>query len=215
MWRFLILLVMLGGQASAGAWPRAKGEIFLSFSSTLNASGNSAADYVALYAEYGITGRVTAGLDLGTDGIRSSKAVGFLVFPLAQPAHDWKLALEAGLGRIDSRDALRPGLSLGRPIQLGARPGWMAIDTRWVLFQDNQGGDRVESDVTFGLSLNDRNKMMVQFQAGDPSSGSPYLRIAPSWVIERKPGRHIELGVTAGVIESEDIGLKLGFWRKR
>ena len=215
MWRILFLLIVLGGQAMAGAWPREKGELFLSFSSTINAGGSSAADYTSIYAEYGLTGKITAGLDLGTDGIRSSKTLGFVNFPLGRAEGDWKFALELGGGQIDNRNVLRPGFSLGRPLQLGERGGWLAIDTRWVLFQDSIGGERLESDITFGVSMNARHKVMVQFQAGDPPGGRTYLRVSPSWVFERKPGRHIELGVTAGVIESDDLGLKLGFWRKR
>lgn len=214
--RFLIMLLLLATQAGAGAWPREKGDLFLSFSNTFQTGSNGgASDWMSLYAEYGLAERATIGLDFGGDGVRSTKTVGFLIMPVSRPDAVWKRSVELGFGEVDDRMAFRPGFSIGRGTKLLRRDGWIAVDTRWVMFQDGRGGSRVESDLTLGLSAGRRSKVIVQFQAGDPSNGAPYLRLAPSLVFERKAGRHIEIGMTAGIVESSDLGVKLGIWRRR
>lgn len=70
------VLIVFGQGAAAGAWPQQKGHAFLSLgyevavprSELSPAAGDPAPEfegYRTLYFEYGLTGRLTAGLDLG------------------------------------------------------------------------------------------------------------------------------------------------------
>jgi hypothetical protein len=112
---------------------------------------------------------------------------------------------------VDDEFAIRPGLSLGRGLTLGDYTGWMAIDTRLVV----AGGDfdtLLETDLTVGLNDTARRKWIFQIQTGAPADRSPYVKLAPAVAFEQSAGRHILLGVTAGVVEADEIKINLGLW---
>lgn len=209
----LMLLPWLAIPARAGAWPREEGQLFLVLSGQIEGRDASGLyrQHGALYAEYGATDRLTVGLDLGNDTIRMTKAIGFLRWPLGPPDRPLKLAFELGAGQVEEKNALRPGLSLGRGLVLWNRPGWLALDGRAALF----GGRDValESDLTFGLSTGQKTRLILQLQTGRPEKGGPYTRFAPSLVYETRPGRQIELGVIAPLTGEGEPGIKLGAWR--
>ena len=215
--RLLLVLVLLPWLATAalgGAWPRAKGEGFLSASGTV--AGPDAFGFYrqsfSLYAEYGATERLTFGGDLGGDAVRMSKAIAFLRWPLGRTSREMKLALEIGAGQVEGENALRPGFSIGRGVTIGRRHGWLNADGRAIFFE---GGDTAyETDLTAGLSLGKRVKAMLQLQAGVPAQGRDYIRLAPSVVYEARPGTHLEFGVTEPLSGGGERGFKLGLWRK-
>ena len=211
MIRCVALLILLAGQAEAGAWPRAEGETFLSFS--VEADPTDTGDgFAALYAERGLAGGLTAGLDIGGHQTDMTKAVVFLRWPVGRDDARSKTALEMGLGHAGDGFALRPGLSWGRGIDWGKTPGWLSVETQAVLFEDFNS--LWKADLTLGLKPRPRNKIMLQLQAALPSDRSAYLKLAPAWVHEIGDGRHVEIGVTAGIWESEDLRLKLGLWHR-
>ena len=68
----LALALVLPAGALAGAWPRPKGETFLSFgqefstgATTLLGAVTDIRSWSSVYAEYGLTDRLTIGLDAG------------------------------------------------------------------------------------------------------------------------------------------------------
>ena len=65
MLRVLILIVVLAGQAKAGAWPRAEGQVFLTLSGHAVMLGSEAIAnrFSTVYGEYGVDGRVTLGIE--------------------------------------------------------------------------------------------------------------------------------------------------------
>jgi hypothetical protein len=210
----LALLPWLAPQAQGGAWPRARGEGFLAASATVegpDAFGLYRQSY-SLFAEYGVTGRLTFGVDLGGDAGRMSKVIGFLRWPLGRPSRETKFALGLGAGQVGGETALRPEVSVGRGISIGRRHGWLNADTRAILFEG--GATAFETDLTAGLSLGARVKAMVQLQAGAPARGRDYLRLAPSLVYEARPGTHLEFGVTEPLSGGGERGVTLGLWRR-
>lgn len=215
-WRLLLVVVVLPWLATvvhAGAWLRARGEGFLSSSGAVE--GPDAFGFYrqsfSLYAEYGVTGRLTFGVDLGGDALRMSKAVAFLRWPLRDSSRETRFALEIGAGQVEGENALRPGVSIGRGVTIGKRHGWLNADTRAIFFQ---GGDTaLETDLTAGLSIGERVKAMVQLQAGLPARGRDYIRLAPSVVYQARPGTQIEFGVTEPLSGGGARGVKLGLWR--
>ena len=215
MLRALIALLMLAGQAAAGAWPRETGATFLSVAALVEAPepGQDPTGYVSVYAEHGLGRRLTAGLDLGSDEAGTKKAIAFLRVPLSAPDHTLKLAAELGAGSLGGEAVLRPGLSLGRGLTLFGRQGWVALDARGEITPDATMTD-VAGEVTLGLSTGPRTKAIVQLQGGASAFEDTFLRLAPSIVREHAPGRHIELGVTAGLRDTADYGLRIGLWRE-
>ncbi|VAV92967.1 hypothetical protein MNBD_ALPHA07-193 [hydrothermal vent metagenome] len=209
----LLMFLVLASPAQAGPWPREKGHVFLSVGgvSEVDETTGTIATFSTLYGEYGLTEKITLGLDLGSDGRRSSKAMAFLRMPLTRASKKTKLAAEMGLGFANGEKAIRPGLSIGRGFTLGKRNGWMTADSRAVIFKDFND-ILFESDLTIGLSATKRLKVIMQVQTGIPAHDTSYVRLAPSIVFERKPGRHTEFGVTAGIKGVSGLGLKIGSW---
>jgi hypothetical protein len=212
LWLALVLLPWCAAMAQAGAWPREKGRVFLSFSSQIEERDENGINGQShgFYAEYGATARLTLGLDVNGDALRMSKAIAFLRWPLGRADHRLKLALEMGAGQVEDKTALRPGLSMGRGFSLGDRHGWFNADLRAIL----NGDTAFETELTAGLSVTPRAKVIVQLQAGLPDGGRDYLRLAPSFVYQMRPGAQIELGLLEPLSGGGARGLKLGLWRQ-
>ncbi|MEB8385917.1 hypothetical protein OO012_01640 [Rhodobacteraceae bacterium KMM 6894] len=208
----MILCALFPVPALAGAWLRDEGAAFLSFSITLEEPQDWGAPdgYGAFYGEYGLTPDLTLGLDLGTDESGKSKAFAFAVLPFKRDG--MLINFEIGAGVDDGDPALRPGVSIGRPITLAGLGGWFNVDTRATI---TQGHDPVfASDITLGLITSKRTKMFVQLQQGGPMSDPDWLRVASSVIWQMTPDRHLELGVTTGITGAESLGLKLGIWQE-
>lgn len=209
----VVLVLGLASGAVAGAWLREAGAVFLDMSGEVTEPdeyGLYGMD-ARLYAEYGLTERLTLGVDAGHDMLRVSKAIAFLRMPLRPKARQTKLAVELGAGRVGEISALRPGLSVGRGIQLWDRNGWLNADGRAVLA--GGGAMSLETDLTVGLSITDRAKIILQIQAGQPDTGRGYAKFAPSVVYEAKPGTQLQLGVTQPLAGGDRRGVSLGLWR--
>lgn len=215
MWRLVICLLLLPVGGLAGPWLREEGAGFLSYSATLeNVERTGAATgYASVYAEYGVRPRLTLGMDLGADERGFSKAFGFAVLPLGPQDSAMKYTLELGLGMIEDEAIFRPGLAIGRGYTLGRRHGWVSVESRAEIGIED-GGTAFSTDVTLGLNASARAKWMVQIQHGGPMADPDYLRVVPSVALQTKPGRHIELGVTAGIKNAAAVGIKLGVWRE-
>lgn len=210
----LTLWLCLATPADSGPWLRQPGEGFLSFSGEFVAAGDQEGSaFGTVYAEYGLSKRVTLGFDLGGSEEDLYKAVAFARMPISWLDGDLKGALELGIGMTDDEMVLRPGLSLGRGFPLGQISGWMAIDT--LAHIDKTGNDiQLSTDVTFGVNVSDRSKFILQVQSGHQLMDLDYLKIAPSYVFERKPGQHVEMGMLAGLESSENFAIKLGLWQE-
>lgn len=207
------LMLWLAVQGQAGPWPRAEGETFLAAS--LEAPLIQGDGAFSLYAEHGWTDRLTLGLDMGATRQEMQKTVVFARLPFGQAPGGMRLAVELGVGLVRDQPVLRPGLSFGRGFSLSGRPGWITLDTRAVIFQDMLHGDYdadFEADITFGIETWRKTRAILQLQAGRPAHGDEYLNLAPSWVIPAAPGRHLEIGVTAGILHKAPLSAKIALW---
>ena len=214
MVRLLVLLVFLAGPLSAGPWLRDRGEAFLSFSSIYKHAEQltDPLAYSSLYAEYGVHEKLTLGLDLGGDDLGQYKAIVFATHPVRALGDKTKLSFELGLGAVNDKFILRPGLSLGRGFTALDKPGWLSVEIRAEMTPELRN-IQLGTDFTVGLSPWRRGKVIMQLQAGGTMADPDYLRVAPSFVYEVKPGRHLEIGATAGLKNAERYGVKLGVWR--
>ncbi len=205
----LSLLLITPGVLWAGAWPRAKGETFLSFSIETNPAAPEDSP-ASLFIEHGLNHNLTVGFDGGGRQTDLTKAIAFLRWPLKKNAKTAVTAIEIGAGFADGNLALRPALSWGRGLSFGESSGWIAVDMRGLIYEQANG--LLETDFTFGLKPGRRSSLILQLQSGVPSDSEPYARIAPSFVYETKPGHHLEVGATAGLLNSDDFRIKLGLW---
>ena len=95
---------------------------------------------------------------------------------------------------------------------MGKYHGWLALDSRWVLFEE--GDSLLESDVTVGLNLGKKSKAILQLQASAPQGERAYMALAPAFVFEHKPGHHLEIGLKAGLVDKSSKAIKIGLWRQ-
>lgn len=210
-----VLLVASVAPALAGPWMRTEGETFLSYSIETdfeNGISDGSGFYGSLYAEHGLTRGLTLGLDAGGHEDDMSKAIAFLRWPIGATDRSTRIVPEFGLGMARETFALRPGLSVGRGFELGDTPGWLSIHSRAVIIGSFDG--ILETDITFGLSPRPDAKFILQLQTGIPTQSDPYAKLAPSYIRRIAPGRHVELGLVAGVAEADDFKLKFGLWQQ-
>ena len=210
MSRLVALLLALAtgsSPANAGAWLRAEGDGFLSTTIKLQDDDNTST-YGTLYAEYGINPDLTVGLDIGSDEGGDHKGLAFVLMPLSRDG--LHIAFELAAGTLDEGGALRPGISMGRSLSIKDLNGWWSIDTRAKLTSDDVS---LAVDTTVGLTLPSETMLIGQLQHGGPMADPDFLRLVGSVVWPISAGRHIEVGLTTGLTNAEDFGLKVGMWR--
>lgn len=219
MRRFLALCLAGLGAAptvEAGAWPQERGSWFASAAVHLTwpqdvttwTGLQPTGRYDALYLEYGVTDRLTAGLDLGRSVSGAGKMVGFVRWPLTREGARIRIATELGLGRIEGAAVVRPGLSVG----MGWDRGWVAADA---LVEQPLGGGTgadVKVDVTFGLTGARGRRTLLQVQMGQESGDPAFLRLAPSLVWPLTDHLSVEIGGAYGLVGDASMGVKLGLW---
>ncbi|SDI23423.1 hypothetical protein [Salipiger marinus] len=211
-----LALCLLASGALAGAWPQAKGAGFASATVRLSwpqdlgtwTSLEPTGQYRTLYVEYGLTERLTLGLDLGRSVSGDVKTVAFLRWPLRQSDPGLRVAAEVGLGQIDGAAVLRPGLSLG----LGRDWGWMAADALVEL----PGGGRAAAklDLTLGLHLPSDRMLLLQVQSGAPADGPGFVRLAPSLVTPLFRKVQTEIGGSWSLTGDRTMGVTMGLWTR-
>ncbi len=202
-----LLVWLTSGPARAGAWLRAEGEGFTSWSIKAQKGGTSMG-YGTFYAEYGLIPDLTGGLDIGGDEMGDYKALAFVLMPIRRD--DLHVAFQLAAGAIANDPALRPGISVGRGLQFGRLDGWANIDMRAAI---TPGEVELSIDATLGLNVWKRIKVIGQLQQGGTPHAPDFLRASASVVWQVSPGRHIEVGTTTGLVNAEDFGLQIGIWK--
>ncbi|MFK7763663.1 MAG: hypothetical protein AB8B62_10400 [Roseobacter sp.] len=225
----LILAIASAPAAQAGAWLREKGKGFLatSFQTTRN-NGNE----ISIYAEYGLSDRITLGLDStydtdllnyvqGTGPMVSSleelpqgSGVVFMRFPLGPTdgIHKWAFHVGAGARYIEGEflKAAELGLSWGRGIQLGDRYGWVNVDSS-INAAESPGETRTKLDGTVGLGITPKTKVMLQMFNTFVAAAS-YNKIAPSLLYAPGKGKlTFQIG-SEYLLNGGDASLKVGLW---
>ena len=213
----LILSALLASKADAGAWPRAEGTGFASVSHRLAYSADNVAagpqsQYTALYLEYGLTPRLTLGLDAGRSVSGDGKIVLFAGWPVKSTDTGHMLSIQLGLGQIDGAGVVRPGLAYGYGFDRGQASGWFAADAMAEIAVSSGKAD-LKLDLTLGLAWPSGRKVYGQIQAGRPDAAPTFARIAGAVVWPGRQGYATEVGVEYGVIGDTSVQLKVGLWR--
>lgn len=214
-----MLCLVLAQGAHAGAWPRGTGNVFLSSGGLLTWPRGRAFEYPDVYgtgyAEFGVSPRITLGLDLGSaDATRAErhKIVAFMRYSLSASGAPNQLALDIGGGRYLGKPVLRAGLAYGRGFSIGAQSGWLTLD--WTVLHETGTTTQVHSiDATFGVSF-PRSKLIAQLSGHQSASGLQSASITPSYVREIGKGRYIEIGAVLGLKGKPDPALKIGIWQE-
>lgn len=225
---FVAVLGVAAGadRAVAGAWPRARGETFVSVAqgmstgaTTLLAATVDLRSWSSVYAEHGLTERLTLGLDAGLGQGRDARVETALVFarlPVWSPgAH--RVAVDLGLGTLVATDEerqtrLRAGLAWGRGIAAGRHGGgWLGMEGALEL-REPAGAVAAKADFTAGWKPNDRWMAIAQVQTGAYPDVGGIVRLAPSLVRRVSARSHLQLGVTAEIVGERALGLSGAVW---
>ena len=217
---FIVLFLLVPGLLSAGAWPRERGTWFLSSDVRLAwpqdtsqwVSLQPASNYYTIYAEYGLPRNLTLGLDLGHSVSGAGKTVAFLRMPLPKFRRGPELSAEFGLGVIDGRMVARPGISAGLGFATFGTPSWLAADAVVEVVSQPSAAD-LKLDLTYGVTLENGMKVILQLQSGLPASDPSFARLAPSIALPVGKNRLAEFGVTYGLRGDDSMGIKLGVWQ--
>ncbi|WP_262386572.1 hypothetical protein ROLI_034470 [Roseobacter fucihabitans] len=214
-----IFFVVTGVQlAQSGPWLREKGKGFYAGSGNVTRQKDTSG---SLYAEYGLSEKITIGADIfyGIDRTlqQSGSGILFLRFPLSAPDATYKWAAHLGLGARSQNLIIRPafeaGLSFGRGIKIGEKYGWAVIDSS-INIPGSQLETRIKLDGTVGLGFSDHIKGMMQIFAtyqGD----ALFTKAAPSLlIIPGKSGYTFQIGAEIPTSGGGDTQFKLGIWRE-
>ncbi|GGE46828.1 hypothetical protein GCM10011360_37570 [Primorskyibacter flagellatus] len=201
-------------EAQANAWMRETGRSFLSFSVQSTVNGPDFGNYASLFYEYGLSEKLTLGLDAGRNiATGDTTGIVFLRTPLPLDTGKSVFALELGLGAVDAGGSLtatlRPGLSWGRPYDAPWGNGWLGVDATYARYAS--GGGLGKIDATFGINHPNGNLTIAQIQFSAPSGGGNTLALAPSHVIKLSERSFLELGAVHE-FRNGTTALKAGLW---
>lgn len=212
-----LCLTLAAVPASAGPWVREKGSVFLSF------GGNVAISDAAqrpvhwdptLYLEYGLTDRITVGLDVYiANGAEEETATAFVRFPIRSADSGWPVAMTLAMGTRNDKalgvvDTLaRAGISVGRSLP----NGWLSADLTGVYAVE---AERLESklDLTWGWNFADDWTSIVQLQSGVGTAGDIYVKLAPSVVYDLNRFTKVEVGLVQAFTGDGGTGLRVSTW---
>ena len=196
-----VLFALAATEAAAGAWPRPKGETFVSIATrqstgarTLIGAVQDLHNYTSVYAEYGLTERLTLGLDAGHGSGPDEAVDAALVFarlPVWSPG-EHKVAADLGFGLLadgvePTQTRIRPGLAWGRGFESRWGGGWLGMEASYEIRLPS-GEHAAKADFTAGLKPKEGWMGILQLQAGAYTDAeAPILRLAPSVV--RQVGR--------------------------
>lgn len=235
-----LLLICQASLAHAGPWPRAEGEVFLSFSTERDRDGNS---YTGLYGEYGWRPRQTLVFELGHSNVGETSAIIWWQRALDRPEGVNRLTVSTGIGVIE-RDGkvmtlAQIGASWGRGFDglawLRDVPGggWLAVDAQIKLADsDEEEPDRtpdengrwsnrqvyltpkttIKTDVTLGWNASSSLMVINQLRLEDRDDTGFSARLASSVVRDIAGPVKVELGVVMSLAGEGEHALKLGTW---
>jgi hypothetical protein len=226
--RTLILTLMLScpsADAVAGAWPRPKGETFVSVGQqvstgarTLIAATQDVRTWSSLYAEYGLTDRLTLGLDAGTgrgEEDRVGQALVFARLPVWSPGNH-RFAADAGLGTLNSESEdrqtrYRAGLAWGWGFTAPRDGGWLGIEAAAEL-REPAAEVAAKADFTAGFRPSERWMWIAQIQTGYYPDSGAIARFAPSVVRRISKRAQLQLGGLAEIAGDDALGLSAALW---
>ncbi len=200
----------------AGAWPRDKGTLFIATGGNFLLSDGAELPVhydPTVYAEYGLTDRVTLGLDLYTaDKGRIASAFGFAAVPVGALDTPFRSMVSIGYGLRMNADTstealIRMGVSLGQ----GLDHGWVSLDAS-ATYGTQDTTWRPKADVTWGHAWSDRWTTTTQVQTGQGFRNDIYTKISPTLILTVNSRWKINLGAVHALTGDGGSALKLETW---
>ncbi|MFD0978054.1 hypothetical protein [Tropicimonas aquimaris] len=229
----VLAMIMALPVTAGGAWPRGKGQVFASLSWTTfgDMEGYLAQvsqpivegtrivleNELALYAEVGMSERLTFGIDRHNRPANGTGAsIWFLRSSLGDLSWQNRYAVEIGFGAVQDWRGLddtimRTGFAWGRGFSTRWANGWLDMDAKAGWQMEAEEG-HWKLDTTFGLTPGEKNLVYLQMQTGGIDSAPAYLRAVPTYVRRLGRGLSIESTLQLGIHNDDAQGVKIGTW---
>ncbi len=213
---FMTIFWSAASAAHAGAWLREKGTGFVSLSfgaSMFSETTNS------LYLEYGLSEKITVGLDISAftnaQDVRNGFGNLFMRRSLGPTDGRNKWAYEIGVGGLWGNEMQRPtiktGLSWGRGFQVNKHSGWINLDAA-VIYEPTLNEHIVKFDGTVGLDFGNITTGIVEV-ALSQQENEFFGAIEPSILIRPKQSRfQVKVGAQIPFDDQKKSAFKLGVW---
>lgn len=232
IWCLVLITALFAAPTNAGPWPREPKAVFLSFAVERDRDGDS---YTGLYGEYGLTPRLTLGIELGraSEGQGETSAIIWVQRALDNGEGPNRYAIASGIGAIRRDGEIAPvGLiaaNWGRGIEWLPGGGWITVEGR-VKFADRleklrthtQGtvvdtayltSERTfKTDVTLGMRPMKSLMFINQIRFEDRKDSDFSTRLASSLVHDLPGPAKVELGVVTPISGPGETALKIGTW---
>lgn len=202
--------------AQPGAWAREEGTIFIAAGGNvlLSEGAQLPVHYdPTLFAEWGLSERVTLGVDLHTaDKGQIGTVFGFARVPLGDVTAPNKYAVSLSYGLRDREgepieNLLRAGLSWGR----GIENGWLAIDAS-ATYGTIDTTWRPKMDATWGRNWTDNWTTTLQLQTGQGWNDDYYAKISPTVIYAYTPDIKFAVGAVQALTGDQGAALKIETW---
>lgn len=201
----------------AGAWLREESHGFLALSGTLRRT-DAGLDYeTSVYADYGLTRRLTLGVDFHQQANTAGHVLAFVRLPLNRGTRRTRLALELAAGAHawlgDWQPMARTTLSLGRGFSSRWGEGWFNIDAA---YERRFGSARpaIKLDGAVGLSSGGHVRPLLKLETTRIAGHPLYWTVTPAIQIDAGKGGTWIVGVERKSVPQGSIGLRLGLWRR-
>ncbi|MFT4743079.1 MAG: hypothetical protein ACI91Z_001053 [Yoonia sp.] len=216
-----LILIFLGlicaaNLAHAGAWSREKGQLFIAAGGNFLLSDGAQLPVhydPTVYAEFGLSERLTLGMDLHTaDAGRIGSIFFFASVPIGDLQSHQKFAANLSLGAranalAQTEALIRGGLSWG----MGLDNGWLSIDASATYGTDDRTF-RPKVDATFGYRWTDKWTTSLQVQTGQGFTNDYYAKIAPSVTYNLRDNIKLHLGAVHALTGDRGSALKFETW---
>ncbi|SFG79346.1 hypothetical protein SAMN04488020_10422 [Palleronia marisminoris] len=211
----VLLFTMVATAATSGAWPRPEGETFMS----LKFGRQGDIEVQSLYAEYGMSPRLTFGLAADRYGPQAGAVSAFSRVALT-PDRPWQVSVSASAsfeldGGTPEELTVLPGevrngvtLHVGRGFTVGDRDAWFDVEAG----RDSTGlEEQWRMGLVAGIQVTDRSKLFVEFEGAEDEEGTA-LRIAPNAAYSIADGIDLTVGYAFDPSGDTESRIDLGAW---
>ncbi len=198
--------------AVAGAWPRGKGNVFLSFHAQKDPADWRGLPTLSGYLEYGLSDIWTLGGKLEYDLTRQAVSDGE-VFARWHGAGGatWQKAVSVTVaGLATGAPRIVPAFHLGRGLETPFGNGW--TDMTFKADLPLEKGERALGLVAqLGVKPRERWMAMLTLDVF-ASEADVYTKLIPALAWQIKPGRHLNMEWSETVTPVRESKLSLGLW---
>jgi len=206
------------GPLLAGAWPREPGGVFLSQRFDYDRSWREQKASATLYAEYGLSRRLTVVGQLSNEDepwtvSRSALGLNYALGRLDAPD---KVAVSLGVSTpptmmgVTTERRIEAGLHWGRGFESRWGGGWATASAK-LLFARDEDDPITDFSALVGLRPKDRWMAMLSASRYGDTQGT-YVKVSPSVGYELRDRLWVVPSVTLELTDDRSTGVGVSFW---